>query len=59
MGLLTGQLFMYKIEGDKRQVFNSFPLMMWAVAGPIPSETLDEDALRKVAEMYGSKSPDE
>ncbi len=58
LGMLTGQLFMYKIESDKTHVFNSFPLMMWAVSGPVPSGASDKDALKRIAANYGPNATD-
>ncbi len=59
MGMLTGQLFMYKVEDDQAHLFNSFPLTMWAVSAPVPSEFASENDLRKIAAMYGTSLPDD
>ena len=59
LGMLTGQLFMYKIEANTTRVFNSFPLMMWSVSGPAPSKPADKGELQKIAAMYRSFSADE
>jgi len=59
LGMITGYLFMYTTEGQKTQVFNSFPLMMWAVTGPVPADIANPDDIRRFAEKYEQNSPAE
>ena len=54
-GLLTGTLYMFQRRDDRAMVFNSFPLTMSAVAGPLlPGNPPGTDVLTEISKTYNS-----